>query len=269
VDQAIAEFVLAIDQGDPPDPAALGELTFVELKSGKLSAEGAVEQLRVALAAGPTREIEAQLWFNLGLAYEQLGPAGAPSAQHMEWARAAWVRSAAARSTPAVEKRLAGKSRCEVVIEPSLSGGSAPKVVKGWVGVCRELSLCSDAGISAAEARKKACVECSMSAAEPDRSHGCETEPPWESSYGYMHFSHTKAFIAPAGAGRFFVTAAGEGAWPAVCRGTSATEWELKITPFGGHRKWRENAPGVSHGKEETEGWYSQAAAFVHCGVQG
>jgi MYXO-CTERM domain-containing protein len=226
-DQAISEFELAIDQEDPPDPAALGELTFVELKAGKLSAEAAVEQLRVALAAGPTRQVEAQLWFNLGLAYERLGPAGAPSAQHLEWARAAWVRSAAARSTPAVEKRLAGKSRCEVVIEPSLGGWSAPKVVKGWVGVCRKLSLCSDAGISEAEARARACVECSMSAAEPDRSHGCETEPPWESSYQYMHFSHTKAFIAPAGAGRFFVTAVGEGAWPAVCRGTSEARWEL------------------------------------------
>jgi hypothetical protein len=96
-----------------------------------------------------------------------------------------------------------------VVIEQSLNGGSGPKVVSGWAGVCRHLSLCSDAAISEAEARKKACVECSGSAVEPAASHGCESESPWRFTYQYLHYAYDKASIAPAGAGRFFVSSAG------------------------------------------------------------
>ena len=213
---AAAAFVEAAGTGERLDLRAVVEHAWMVFQQNPED-----ETLEVEFLAGTgseDRELAAQSWYNLSRLHK--------AKNQLEAERAALARSLALRDNSVVRQKLAGRSTC--VVEMSARNlGVQPQVVSGWKGVCEALSLCSPGDqVSSGEARKRACVECSMSAAEPDTSHGCAGDGPWKSSSAYLHFSYSTAWIAPLQRERFFVSSWREGSWPAICRGSSSPSWD-------------------------------------------
>lgn len=213
---AAAAFVEAAGTAEKLDLRAVVEHAWMVFQQ-----DAEDENLEVEFLAGTgseDRELAAQSWYNLSRLHA--------ARKRLEAERAALTRSLALRDNSVVRQRLAGRSTCVLEVG-TRSLGVQPQVVSGWEGVCEALSFCFPGEqINSKEARKRACVECSMSAAEPDKSHGCAGDGPWTASFGYLHFSYSTAWIAPLGNERFFVSSTREGSWPAICRGSSSPSWE-------------------------------------------
>ncbi len=226
---AATAFVEAAGTGESLDLRAVVEHAWMVFQSHPED-----ETLEVEFLAGTgseDRELAAQSWYNLSRLHK--------AKNHLEAERAALARSLALRDNSVVRQKLAGRSPC-VVEMGARNLGVQPQVVSGWTGVCEALSLCSPGEpVGSEEARRRSCVECSMSAAEPDTSHGCAGDGPWTSSSAYLHFSYSTAWIAPLHDNRFFVSSGREGSWPAICRGSSSPRWEqvshlgyVKVTTY-------------------------------------
>jgi hypothetical protein len=88
--------------------------------------EGAVRDLEAARAHAPTPELEAQIWFNIGLTEEAQG--------HAEAARYAFTEVQSTRPSTGAAKRLIGKSMCSARIERDPKPG---KTYAGWLAAWR------------------------------------------------------------------------------------------------------------------------------------
>lgn len=216
--EAEEAFVDAAGREEALDLRAVVEHAYMVLRANPDD-----ENLESELLAGTgskDRELAAQAWYYLALLHA--------ANKRPEAERAALARSLELRDQPVVRAMLAGRTTCLVETDARVVSAQ-PRVVSGWSGVCSELGLCaSGEAVDEAEARKRACVECSGAANEPDKSHGCKGSGPWESSFEYMHFSRSVAWIAPAGGNRFLLSSTREGSWPATCRGSASSTWNKR-----------------------------------------
>jgi hypothetical protein len=140
----------------------------------------------------------AQVWYNLGVAYEGRGEA--------ELGRMAFAASVSLSPSKAAEGKLQGKSKCAA----SMTRGqplNAP-IVKGWLGVWNALNKPDAANPKPTlEAEAKDSL-CSVSAAGPpdhDAESSCEGPKPWMVRHSYGQYEYAEALVVPAGPNTFFV----------------------------------------------------------------
>jgi hypothetical protein len=214
-DEVYEAFVKALVVGGKVDLRALAELGFYNLMQGYT--EGSLDWTFLAVV-GAGGELGAQAWYNLSLLYAKR--------KDSEAERAALARSLRLREHPSVERKLGTRSRCIAEISKRVVPELAPKVVNGWVNVCKSLQRCRENKTYTDEmAKNEICVTQGASVSEPPEVHGCTGEGPWESVLGYMMYTFERAWISVASPGKYFVGWTHEGAWPAVCRGTVVTTW--------------------------------------------
>ena len=214
LDEAVEAFILASGKGQDIYHRAIAELGYLDVVNQRGTKDEIEFELRVATAS-PETEVRAQAWFNLATLYR--------NTSDLEAERVALARSLSLRENSAARHELGKRSTC--VAELGGQGRvNQPKVVAGWGGVCMEVQRCQSP--SDKDARRKSCLTSPM-VATPEESHGCTSDPPWDSTFDYNMYTYSKAFIAPAGKGRFFVLQERLGGWPSVCGGEHDFSAEL------------------------------------------
>jgi hypothetical protein len=212
-DVANTEFSRAIE-AVPKDARARGERGYASLLAGELDA--ALEDLEAARALGALPEVEAQIWFNLGLVREKKG--------EPEAARAAFANADAIRPSAAAAAKLVGKSRCTAEKGLFDKKRSLPRVV-GFRGAHKAI-LGDNEPTPDTEAAAKTEV-CTHSNGAGDNAPGaCDVgSGPWTVTRDYMQYTENAATIFPLGDGKMLVdTGTRVGGWPAHCTGASSIE---------------------------------------------
>ncbi len=202
-----AEAVDAFDpalRGSTPDTRALSERGYVRMRYVPNSDDEAYDDFWFASAGHGDDAAHAEAWYNLGQLETRRG--------HIEAARAAYARSVALNPTPAATNALGKRDACVASVEHD--GDLDASLVVGWSAVCQAIGRC-DGDTPEAEARARACVTTTYSAAEPETSHGCKSPPPWTSSRDYVLYNWHEDFIVPAAHGKTLVVSAAVGGWPA------------------------------------------------------
>jgi hypothetical protein len=210
-DAARAEFTRAVE-ALPTDARARGERGYAALLAGDLDA--ASEDLEAARALGALPEVEAQIWFNLGLVREKKGEA--------EAARAAFANADAILPSAAAAAKLVGKSRCTA--EKSLFDAkrSLPRVV-GFRGAYKAI-LGDEQTTPTTEAAAKTEVCTHTNGPGENVPGACDDGAgPWSVTRDYMMYTQSEATIFPLGDGKMLVdTGTRVGGWPAHCTGDTS-----------------------------------------------
>ncbi|MDB4995506.1 MAG: hypothetical protein JWM74_2938 [Myxococcaceae bacterium] len=212
-DVAKAEFSRAIE-AVPKDARARGERGYASLLAGEL--DEALEDLEAARALGALPEVEAQIWFNLGLVREKKA--------EPEAARAAFANADAIRPSAATAAKLVGKSRCTAEKGLFDKKRTLPRVV-GFRGAHKAI-LGDELVTPDTEAAAKLEV-CTHSNGAGNNAPGACDMPngPWSVTRDYMLYTENAATIFPLGDGKMLVDPGTRvGGWPAHCTGASSID---------------------------------------------
>ncbi len=155
----------------PEDAQTLGERGYTKWLAGDTM--GAEFDLDGATILEGDAKVLAQIWYNLGLAYD--------GRKQAELARMAYAASVSLSPSKAALEKLAGKSKCAA----SMTSSAHPdaRVVKGWLGVWDALSKPGATPRPKTEAAAKAAVCTEKATGGPDGdedSNHCEEAPPWK-----------------------------------------------------------------------------------------
>ncbi|MGC4064944.1 MAG: tetratricopeptide repeat protein [Polyangiaceae bacterium] len=212
--KAIEHFTSALSSGRE-DARCLGERGYARWLLKDKSA--AKSDFWEAAGASPEPDVAGQIWYNLGLVYEDDGDA--------EMSRAAFAMSYAMGHSKAAKTKLGGRSACRsmIVRGPAAADELTAAVVKGWLGVHRYFSL-EGTPKSEADAKNMVCHTVSRAmGGPPENPEGACTGPsPWELSCCAKMggFLFQQMFVVEGKGGSFFTYRAGEvGGWPRECLG--------------------------------------------------
>jgi hypothetical protein len=217
-DVAIGHYTRALSTGRT-DAACLGERGYARLlvKDPK-----AVDDLWYAVAAADADRLRAQIWYNLGLAFEQDGES--------EQSRAAFARSLVLGHSKQAADKLGARSHCTANIDRSEEPPAAAPVavVSGWKGVHARFGLEGNPS-SEAEARSLVCATTSgeFTSVVVGPKPNCADAPPWNLSCcaGFGGFMVQYMSVIPRSHGRFFTINYGaRGGWPKTCQGKALPE---------------------------------------------
>lgn len=173
----------------PEDARTLGERGYVKFLSGDTTF-GEIDLTAATSLKGDAKTL-AQVWYNLGLAYE--------ARKMEELGRMAFAASVSLSPSKAAEGKLQGKSRCAASMVPSPLPDAV--LAKGWLGVWNALNKPDAANpkpSSEAEAKETLCAY--------EGEGRCEGAQSWMVPHSYeTEHVHASALVVSAGPGTFFV----------------------------------------------------------------
>jgi hypothetical protein len=190
---ALEAFTEAL-RAQPLDARAWAELGYAALLAGY----DARWELHIARSLTKDRTLLAQIWFNEGLAEERFGDVDA--------ARRAFVLAEVHGST-AVEKKLAGASRCAATWTTDPERRDDLTFVRSWrEALAAAGPRCTDEAPpkTEAEAKRTLCAGCT-NMATPGTKDDCVGPGPWMIDLGYFQAHGFGALVQPLAGGRFFV----------------------------------------------------------------
>jgi len=212
--KAIKHFTLALGTGRP-DAQALGERGYAHYLLKDQAA--AKSDFWDAAGARAPESVQAQIWYNLGLFYED--------ESEPEMSRTAFAISYAKGKSTAAKTKLGGRSACRsrIAYGPIAKDELGAVVVKGWLGVHQHFNL-EGMPKSEAEAKKIVCHTVSRALGGPpeDPEGVCTGASPWQLSCCAETggFLFRQMFVVEGHSGSFFTYDAGVvGGWPRECRG--------------------------------------------------
>jgi hypothetical protein len=239
--------IVAFDEAHallPEDARTLGERGYTKFISGETTF-GEIDLTAATSLKGDAKTL-AQIWYNLGLAYEARNEA--------ELGRTAFAASVSLSPSKAAEGKLQGKSRCAASMAPR-SHVQEAVVVKGWLGVWNTLNK-----PDAHNPKPKSEAEAKDSLCNYEGEGRCEGSQSWMVPHSYeTEFVHANALVVAAGPDKFFVLNVGV-LGTAGC--TPYTAFDSEVLPkvvrakYTYHFKYRVDvtAPGIGPSLECVEG---------------
>ncbi|HEY5956056.1 MAG TPA: hypothetical protein VIV60_05860 [Polyangiaceae bacterium] len=221
--EAIPHYTKALSTG-VDDAACLGERGYARLLTNDLQL--AKDDLWQAAGACGSDTVRAQVWYNLGVLFEQQNDP--------EMSRVALARSVALGGSKQAMQKLGQRSTCQSSIKRADQLPLNPMIanVEGWLGVHKQLLLDGSPTTEAA-AKRTVCNTVSRAAGgPPDTEIGvCGDAPPWWISCcsGYGAFTARTMALIPLEKGRFFTIDVGWcGGWPRGCQGHREPKIEVR-----------------------------------------